>query len=194
VLEQGSRRGSGDPLALPFLGVFSLSFCDSLSYLLFGLSLAFCGALAFLLGALPFQFCRALPLAFCGKLSLAFCDQFSLAFCDQLVLALGGALPGLLRGAFPLSPRAFLPLGAFLFPSGGALPARGMPVTFRAGVAPQRMVRPRSEVRRCAAVRRRGAIGPDAGAVGTRDRDRLGRGQARQWRRIVICVRTAGGR
>jgi hypothetical protein len=166
VLEQvhRSRRGSGDPLALPSLGVFSLSFCDSLSYLLFALSFEFCGALAFLLFALSFAFCGALALLFGGR------------------LALGGALPGLVRGTFPLLPRAFLLSGAFLFPSGGALALRSVPITLRGAVARPDMIRLRSAVRRRFAIRRH------ADAVGFGGRDRPGCGQARQWRRIVICV------
>jgi hypothetical protein len=135
------------------------------------------GAFAFLLGALPFEFCGALPLAVGG----------------EFALALGGALPGLLRGTFLLLPRAFLPLGAFLFPSGGALPLRGMPIPFRAGVAPHGVIRPCSAVQRCA-FRRRVAIGLHAGAVDIGDRDRPGRGQAWQRRRIVIRVRPTWGR
>jgi hypothetical protein len=185
------------------LGALSLEICGALSLEICGaLSLEICGAPTLLLGgafplqfgALSFELCRALAFEFCGVLALAFGGQLALAFGGVLALALGCALPGLLRGAFSLLPRAFLPLGAFFFPSGGALPLRGTPITVRAAVAPRGMILPCSKARRCVAVGQRAAIGLHAEAVGSGDRDRPGRGQAWHRRRIVICGRPGRGR
>jgi hypothetical protein len=113
---------------------------------------------------------------------------FSLSFCGALAF-LFGALPFEFRGPSPL-----LLGGAFLFPSGGAIPFRGMPITFLAAAAPQGVIRPCGAVRGCGAVRQRVAIWLRAEAAGIGDRDRPGRGQAWQRRRIVICLRPAWGR
>jgi len=220
VLEQvrRGRRGGGD-LALPLLGVFSLSFCGAPAFLLGALLFAFkfgalslelrrafafefgravalslCGAFAFFFGAPSLLFGGHLSLALGGQLSLALGGQLSLALGGlslalggQLTLALRSALPGLLRGTFPLLPRAFLLGGAFLFPSGGALALRCVPISSRSAVAPQGAIRPCSALRRYA-LRRRIAIGLYVEPVGIGDCDCPGRGHARQWRRIVISV------
>jgi hypothetical protein len=195
MLKQVRRvsHGGGDLRAPGMFGAFPLSLR---------------GELAFLLGALLFEFCGVLSLALCGALSLepgtlsfelcrAFAFElfsaFPLALCGALAFLLGGALAFLLGGAFAFLPRAFLPLGAFLVPSGDALSLRGVPIPFRAAVATQAMIRPRNAVRRYS-FRRRVAVGLHAEAAGIGDRDRPGRGQACERRRVVIRVRPARGR